>query len=191
MAALFLVAFFSFLRISNLVPRSLRDISNPHPLFLKRSNVRFSPRGVVLSVARTKTLQFTQRYLEIPLPMIPGSPVCPVSALPLYIHRVPAEPYLPLFGLYVNNQYRPILAHHYTSFIKRAVSILGLHPRNYSSHSFRRRGASFAFNNPAPTEFIKSHGDWISDAYLVYLSMSNDEKFTILDSITNQLRHTL
>ena len=73
MAALFLAAFFSFLRISNLVPRTLRDISNPHPFFLKRSDVRFSPRGAVLSVARTKTLQFNQRLLDIPLPIIPGS----------------------------------------------------------------------------------------------------------------------
>lgn len=108
MAVLFLVIFFSFLRISNLVPCMLRDISNPHPLFLKRSDVHFSPRGAVLSVARRKTLQFNQRLLEIPLPIIPGSPLCPISALRLYLHHIPAEPYLPLFSLYVNNQYRPI-----------------------------------------------------------------------------------
>ena len=165
MAALFLATFFSFLRISNLVPRTLRDFSNPHPLFLNRSDVRFSPSGAVLSVARTKTLQFNQRLLDIPLPIIPGSRLCPISALRLYLYRAPAEHYLPLFGLYVNDQYRPISAHHYTSFIKKAVSILGLDPRNYSSHSFCRGGASFAFNNRAQTEFIKSHGDWISDAY--------------------------
>ena len=60
LAALFLAAFFSFLRISNLFPRIsnlfLRDICNPHPLFLKCSDVRFSSRGAVLSVARTRTL---------------------------------------------------------------------------------------------------------------------------------------
>ena len=190
MAALFLVAFFSFLRISNLVPRTQRDISHHNPLYLKRSSVRFSSRGAVLLVTRTKTLQFNQRTLEIPLPFIPGSPLCPVSALRTYLQCVPAEPFSPLFGLCINGQYQPILAHHYTSFIKRAVSSIGLDPKNYSSHSFRRGGASFAFNNCAPTEFIKSHGDWLSDAYLVYLTMSNDEKFKILDSITTKLRHT-
>ena len=60
--ALFLVAFFSFLRISNLVPRTLSDLSHRSPLFLKRSSVRFSSRGAVLSVTRTKTLQFKQVY---------------------------------------------------------------------------------------------------------------------------------
>ena len=112
MAVLFLVTFFSFLRLSNLVPRTLRDISNSHPLFLKRSDVCFSPRGVVLSVARMKTLQFNQRLLEIPLLIIPRTPLCPVSALCIYLHHVAAEPYLPLFGLYINNHYQPILAHH-------------------------------------------------------------------------------
>ena len=189
MAALFLVAFFSFLRISNLVPRTLSDLSHHNPLFLTRSSVRFSSRGAVLSVTRTKTLQFNQRILEIPLPLIHGSALCPVSALRIYLQRVHAAPNLPLFGLYVNDQYHPILAHHYTSFLKKVVSSLGLDPRNYSSHSFRRGGASFAFNNRAPTEFIKSHGDWLSDAYLIYLTMSPDEKFKILDSITTRLRH--
>ena len=113
MAALFLVAFFSFLQISNLVPRTLGDLSHHSPLFLRRSSVKFSARGAVLSVTRTKTLQFSQRILEIPLPLIPGSPLCPVSALSAYLQRVPAEPFSPLFGVYINNQYQPILAHHY------------------------------------------------------------------------------
>ena len=156
---------------------------------LKCSSVRFSTRGAVLSVSRTKTLQFNQLILEIPLPLIPGSLLCPVSALRTYLQRVHAAPNLPLFGLYVNGQYQPILAHHYNSFIKRAVSSLGLDPRHYSSHSFRHGGASFAFNNHAPTKFIKSQGNWLSDAYLIYLTMSPDEKFKILDSITTKLRH--
>ena len=104
MAALFIVAF-SFLRISNLVPRTLSDLSHRNPLFLRRSSVRFSSRGAVLSVTRTKTLQFNQRILEIPLPLIPGSPLCPVSALRAYLQRVPAEPFSPLLGVYINKQY--------------------------------------------------------------------------------------
>lgn len=54
------------------VLRTLGDLSRRSPLFLRRSSVRFSPRGAVLSVTRT---------FEIPLPLIPGSPLCPFSAL--------------------------------------------------------------------------------------------------------------
>ena len=111
MAALFLVAFFSFLQISNLVPRTISDLSHRSPLYLARSSVRFSTCGAVLSVTHTKTLQFNQRTLEIPLPLIPGSLLCPVSAPRTYLQHVPAAPNLPLFGLYINGQYQPILAH--------------------------------------------------------------------------------
>ncbi|CAH3145795.1 unnamed protein product, partial [Porites lobata] len=55
MWALFLVAFFSFLRKSNL--------------------------GAFLQIRATKTIQFKLRILSIPLPFIPNSPLCPVSAL--------------------------------------------------------------------------------------------------------------
>lgn len=42
MRALFLVAFFSFLRISNLVPHKLSDIANPQACHLTPSNVTFT-----------------------------------------------------------------------------------------------------------------------------------------------------
>jgi hypothetical protein len=38
----------------------------------------------------------------------------------------------------------------------------------YTGHSFRRGGATFAFRCGVPTTLIKLHGDWRSDAYLLY-----------------------
>ena len=74
MVALFLVAFFSLLRISNLVPCMLNEISKNNLIFLQRSSIRFPPRAALsFVVTRTETLQFKQRLLEIPLPIIPGS----------------------------------------------------------------------------------------------------------------------
>ena len=70
------------------------------------------------------------------------------------------------------------------AFIKAAI---GVNPARYSYHSFHRGGASFAFNQQAPTEFLKAQGDWRSDAYLVYLNISKSNKFKILNSITARL----
>jgi len=50
--------------------------------------------------------------------------------------------------------------------------MLDLDPQSFSPHSFRRGGASFAFECNVPGEFIKFQGDWRSDGYLVYLEMS-------------------
>ena len=77
MRALFLVAFFSFLRISNLVPYTLADVRDPKGCYLRLSSVTFTAQGVLLRVTRTKTIQLRQRVLDIPLPYIPRSPLEP------------------------------------------------------------------------------------------------------------------
>lgn len=97
MHAAFLVAFFSFLRMSNLVPYTLADLVSDKSYFLKRSDVSFSASGAILRVYRTKAIQFNQRALEIPLPLIPNSVLCPVSAFQTLLSIVPAPPSAPLF----------------------------------------------------------------------------------------------
>ena len=68
MRALFLVAFFSFLRISNLVPYTLADDRDPKGCYLRLCSVTLTTQGALLRVTHTKTIQFQQRVLEIPLP---------------------------------------------------------------------------------------------------------------------------
>ena len=97
MHALFLVAFFSFLRISNLVPYASADCHADNAYFLKRQDVYFTASGAVLRVYRTKTIQFKQRVLDIPLPFIPNSILCPVTAIKKYFCTVPALDSSPLF----------------------------------------------------------------------------------------------
>ena len=190
MRAVFLVAFFSFLRISNLVPYKLSEIGSSHACYLTLASVNFNARGVLLRIYKTKTLQFRERVLEIPLPFIPGSPLCPVTALRQYLASVSLPPHSPLFVTVSNGAYTPILARHYNAFIKASIAAIGLHPSRFSSHSFRRGGATFAFQQRAPPAFIKAQGDWKSDAYLVYLTLSADDKLQILNSITSRLSPT-
>ena len=83
MWALFLVAFFSFLRKSNLVVDSLRSISSPE--VVHRGQLIFQENAAYLGIFETKTIQFAQRSLSIPLPVIPGSKLCPVTALETHL----------------------------------------------------------------------------------------------------------
>ena len=62
----------------------------------------------------------------------------------------------------------------YSKFLQRlrgALHALGLPARDYACHSFRRGGASFAFQAGLPVELIKIFGDWHSDAVLLYLTV--------------------
>ena len=82
-----LVGFFSFFSKSNLlIPSVSRFDPSKH---LCWSDVGFSLTGAILSVCWSKTIQFNQRILEIPLSHMPGSPFCPSSALLLVISILP------------------------------------------------------------------------------------------------------
>ena len=97
MCALFLVAFFLFLRISNLVPHKLSDIADPQACHLTPSKGTFASQGAFLCITHTKTIPFHEQQLEICLPCIPGSPLCPVTALQQYLASVQLPPHSPLF----------------------------------------------------------------------------------------------
>ena len=138
MHAAFLVflAFFSFLRISNWVPCTLASCQSNNAYFLKRADVSFTVSGSVLRVYRTKTIQFKQHALAIPLPFIPNSVLCPV-----------AQYFRLIFTQYLLARLvRPLLAAQFNRFLKSCVAAVGLNPSNFSSRSFRQGGATFAFN---------------------------------------------
>lgn len=188
MYALFLVAFFSLLRKSNLVPSTYKDLLCSTPYFLQRRDLVFSSSGMFLQVYRTKTIQFQERTLSIPLPRIPNSILCPVSALQHYFSLVPVASYHPLFiQVHSPRSWRPILAHQFSSFLKDTLSSIGINSSNFSPHSFRRGGATFAFQAGAHPLFIKCLGDWKSDAYLVYLHLSPQHKAQAVNILSNRL----
>jgi len=65
----------------------------------------------------------------------------------------------------------------YAAFIARFKALigrLGLDPSLYSGHSFRRGGATFARAAGVPDEVIKAQGDWISEAWLSYISATDE-----------------
>ena len=53
--------------------------------------------------------------------------------------------------------------------MKLVSNIIQLSPP-LTFHAFRRAGASLAFQNGVPLEFIKKHGTWKSDAIHTYLT---------------------
>ena len=177
--ALCLVAFFSFLRKSNLVPDHADIISDK---VLLCQDLTLHSYGATLNIRATKTIQFKQRRLSIPLPHVPDSPLCPVSALKnhLEINRLTtaskAQPLFSVLSRTAGQVHVPVTYAKFCKFLKRVTKILGLDSRLFSPHSFRRGGATFAFACEVPSELIQRQGDWHSDAYLAYLEMTEEQK---------------
>ena len=169
MWALFLVPFFTFLRKSNLVPDNMRQISSK---VITWANLVFTSAGANIHVSATKTIQCQQQSLIPPIPAIPGSRLCPILALRRHLAFNPGPVSAPLFSVFSGSGLAPITYKQFCIFLSRVLSKLHLDPSLYSPHSFRRGGATFAFDCHIPSEIIKLRGDWKSDAYLVYLKFS-------------------
>ena len=59
----------------------------------------------------------------------------------------------------------------FVKMLKGYLGKLGFPAANYSGHSFRRGGASWALANNVPGEFIQLLGDWKSQVYREYLDV--------------------
>ena len=159
-----LVGFISFFRKSNLLVPSMEKFDPSKHLC--KSDLSIDPNGTILSVRWSKTIQFKQKVLQIPLPHINNSAFCPSSALLLCMLLVPksAKP-LPLFCYPSGSSVKPITHTEFVTFLRKCLSKLGVNPSHYSGHSMRRGGASFALQCGVSAELIKLQGDWASNAY--------------------------
>jgi hypothetical protein len=120
----------------------------------------------------TKTIQFGERVLRLPLPTIPGDPLCPTAALHLYLAATADRPMdSQLFG-YVDRktgQWVPLTHSVFVARIKNLVHLAGWDPVLYAGHSLRRGGATFAFSKAhLHPLLIKALGDWLSNAFMRY-----------------------
>ena len=186
--ALFLTAFFLFLRKSNLVPLTPNSFDSSRQL--TRGDFMFGKSSVLVTIKWSKTIQFGDRCLALPLLPIPGSVLCPVSALKHMMDKFPTfSPLDPAFHIVVNGRVTPLTYLRFQGYIKKYVSLKGLDPALYSSHSFRRGGATYAHSCGVPDNLIQLQGDWRSDAYRRYLDtsiMDRAQVFMRMASAINQ-----
>ena len=170
-----LVAFFGFFRKSNLFPPNLNNF-NPQK-HLCRSDFSIHPWGIMIKIKWTKTIQCGERILSTPIPLLKKHPLCPVTAVVNAFNLTRyASTEGPAFTIFEKDRFVPYSPVKFVAQLRGLLDILGLPSKDYSGHSFRRGAASWAIQNGIPGEIIKILGDWKSDAYLAYLSLSTISK---------------
>ena len=184
---LFLHAFFLMFRKSNLVPSSKHNFDPTKQLC--RSDILFDShkRLLLVKTSWSKTIQFGERSLIIPLVEISDSPLCPVKAYLNMTSLVPASDSSPAFCLQKRGKLYPVTYRQMQRVLKALVKNLGLDPSNYSSHSFRRGGATWAFSSEVPSELIQLYGDWRSDAYKKYLCYTLENKIAVAEKMKTHI----
>ena len=115
--AAMLIGFYTFFRKSNLVPNSEKDFDPAKNLC--RHDIIVRPWGLVICVRWSKTIQFRERQLLIPVMRLSkGHPLCPVQAYERHILEFPVTQPSPAFL-----HYKKWSRHsHYTLCINRQVA---------------------------------------------------------------------
>ena len=179
------MAFFSFLRNSNLVSPTICTFDKER--HLTRNDVKFTASGCFLRIKWSKTRQHKEGNHIVLLPSIPYSSLCPVAAICHYFRLVPATPDASFFSLPTATRLIPVTASFFTATIKRLAGKLGLPPANYSPHSFRRGSATYAFHAEVTEHLLQLHGDWRSDANKHYLTLPLSTRSAVADIMARGL----
>ena len=186
MYALYLIAFFSLLRKSNLVSDSSYKF-DPNKQ-LSRNNVIVGDSCMLLIITWSKTIQYGDRKLKIPLLAVRDNVLCPVSAYRRMCKLVPAKGNSPAFCIRQKSGWGPITYRHLTQHLSKTITKTGNNSTLYSSHSFRRGGATWAFKCNIPAEFVMLQGDWKSNAYMKYIDYSLEQKMFVAQKMMNNLQ---
>jgi len=75
-----------------------------------------------------------------------------------------------------NTQFGKSVITQFIQCLRSMLSKCGYETNLFSGHSLRRVGATWAFSKGVKTEMVKHHGDWKSDAYLVYIEFLMSQK---------------
>ena len=172
---LFLVAFFSFLRKSNLTTPCAQTFDPTKHLTQK--DIKFSSQGAVLRIHWSKTLQHREGMLLIPLPTIAGSPLCLVTAIQHYFQLVPAD--LPVSQKGATFILSPSPC--FPALLKPSSRSSDWTPGIILLTVFVGAVPPMPISPGVPDHLIKLHGDWRSDANKLYLSLTLATRTQVAD----------
>ena len=164
--SLYLFCFFSFLRLSNILPHSASAFDNSRQLC--RGDIIFGQSKAVIIVKWSKTLQDRCNTATVSLPVLPHSPLCPVQALLTMFRVFSASTDSPLFQIFRSGALFPLTDSRARKHLKHISAVLGLQ-KSLTFHDFRRAGASWAFQHGVSLQDIQAQGTWSSQCVWRYI----------------------
>lgn len=145
--------------------RKCHFTSSPHMLL--RSQIVFTDYGMMVNIVSSKTIQFRERILQIPVVKSYGSILCPVRWLKVYLSLCKVPKKGPLF-LDMNSR-KPLSYEKFSHRLKTLVKKSGI-PGRITCHSLRRGSATYLSRLGLPLQDVKMYGDWKSLSVLLYLA---------------------
>ena len=136
-------------------------------------DIRFHDWGLMLKIDKSKTIQFAERILQIPVCSVTGSIFDLCYYLKCLFTSGKLKPDDMAFSYIKKSKSVPLTYAVYSRKLKNLCLLLGL--PNATSHSLRRSGASYLFSLRQNLISVKQRGDWKSLCVLLYLSESLED----------------
>ena len=182
--ALYSFCFFSFLRLSNVLPHSVAKFDPSRHLC--RADVIFGHSKAVIIIKWSKTLQDRCKTTSVAIPALGQSPLCPVVAIRAMFQLFPADVDSPLFQIPVAGSLVPLTDSIARKHLKQVSTALAL-AKPLTFHDFRRAGASWAFQHGVPLQNIQAQGTWTSQCVWRYVHTSSSGPSRVADSFRAHL----
>ena len=178
----YILGFFGFLRLSNLVPHTTSLFN--HTKHLAQGDIIFTKSHVIVLLKWTKTMQLNNQIKLLKLPYLHNE-LCPARALKTCLALVPGGSNAPLLQFKLFQNWIPLTDSRVRRHLRNILSLLGYHPSFITFHSFRRSGATLAFNNNVPLQDIQRHGTWTSDCVWRYVTDTSDAGAQVADTFAS------
>lgn len=183
-----LVGFFAFLRKSHLCVEGASLTWSAALLLRKHLVLVPSKYCILVTVTCSKTIQYQQRTHTILIQGVPGHLLDPYFWVSKYLCLVPAGPEQPAFGYVVDGAYVALSYSVLLSTMKSLLARVGQQPEKFAGHSLRRGGATYAYQCGVNPLFIRIQGDWNSDAWLLYVGLSHEQKRHVTMAMQQSMR---
>ena len=155
-----LVSFYFYARVIWSPTTRIHDMVNQ----LSRQDIKIDGDIMIVLIKWSKTIQFGNRKLQIPVIADKQSIICPVRWLRVMISKIPSQGHCNLFSYNRNGVAYPITYRDLTIQMRKWLEMVGVtNTKLFSSHSLRRGGCTHAFENNVPENTIKILGDWCSE----------------------------
>ena len=184
----FLTSFYCMLRKGSAVPKSLENYNPEKELSRKKLSIPPGAGVVLLLMNYSKTNQFGNKNVVIPMLKNPVQALDPVHHLTELTSRFPMDDNKPAFSYIEKNKVKCVTYQGFTKELKHLLCLAGLNADSYSGHSFRRGGASYLYRLGADPVLIQASGDWRSDCYTRYVFLTLDQRLHAQKMMTFNMR---
>ena len=182
-----LVGFTMFLRQSNLVPTSM-DSFDPKFQFRRADLHITNPLQPMMAEIRwSKTNQFRNNVLRLPVLPTDNKVLCPVLWTHFMMHKIPAQPDDAMFTIYMDGKKQALSTNQLLARLRSWLKLVGLPEEDFTLHSLRRGGATFAHQCNIQGQMIQKLGGWASDAYKKYIDVNLDDRFEAMQLFVDGL----